>query len=115
MSSIKNFMPKVEHQIATILSSGTISDSVKCYGCTPVALSTPSNFEGTQLQFDVSIDGGLSFKRLHDRDNIAIAYAVTADRTYHIDYSVFAGVDEIKVVSNANESSNRKIEVKLIP
>lgn len=115
MSNHQQYPKKVTYQIATIASSGTTSDIIKCHGCTLVAIALPSLFEGTQIQFDVSVDAGSSFKRLYDKNNQPTEYLVSNARAYHLEYSDFAGVDEIKIVSNATESAEREIQVKLIP
>ena len=115
MPNVKHYPKKVDEQIAIISSLTNISEAIKCHGCTLIALVIPNDFDGAQIEFEVSIDSGNSFQKLYDKDNVAIQYAVSANRAYNVDYPVFAGVDEIKIISDTNETATREILIKMIP
>lgn len=94
------------HTQSVAFSSGTTSAATTTLkGNTVVGLIIPSDFTGTEVYFQVSVDGS-TFYNLIDSDGFNRTYTVAASRYLHLEPNVFAGVLYIKVVSNATEGTN---------
>jgi hypothetical protein len=97
---------------ATIAVDGTTSNAVLLYGATAIAITTPAAMVGTAFSFLGSVDGGLTFVAIRDSLNNLISYTFTANSGYPLEPRIFAGYDQIKVVSNDTETSAISFQIK---
>lgn len=98
----------------TIESGQTTSDALVLGSATPACIQLPAAFTGTLFYIQVSIDGGVSFKRIVDQDGTDRSYTVTVDKIYYLDPAIFVGVDQIKIESDSSEGAERLIKTKSV-
>ena len=107
----------IERANVTIASSGTTSTAAQVpSGKTLLAVVTPSALTGTSFTFEVSDDGGTTFKPVYKE---ATQYSVTVGTSRHIALDVTAtrailggsgaNPTSVKVVSGSSEAAARTI------
>ena len=92
----------------TILNGQTKSEAIRTgYKSSLVALITPAALTGTTFTFEASVDG-TTFAPVY---NEATLYSLTVSTSRYIalNLSVFAGAQNIKVVSGSAEAGDRQI------
>lgn len=103
-----NIQDGTSYVAAKILSGATVSDDINLGDKTLSILIIPA-MTGTSISFQVSIDGA-NYYELNDSTKTAVS--VTCDgtaRAYYLDPVKFAGVRNIKLVSNSAEGADRDI------
>lgn len=66
---------------ASVGIGANLSGAVDCRGYDPVGITVPSTFDGTQINFQVSMDNS-NFFPLYDSTNSIVQMTVTASRAY---------------------------------
>lgn len=94
-------------RVTATISSGSLSSIVDCTKYQLVGIYTPVALTGTSLTFSGSTDG-TNFFTIANVDGSGI-YTVTinAERYIPLDVRVFAGLQYVRLISNANELASR--------
>lgn len=94
--------------VATIASSASTSDAVDLFGNTLCGIYLPSSFDGTALSFTSATTLNGTYQSLY-KNGAPLSETVAAGAYIRIDPSDFAGVQYLKITSNATESSERSL------
>ena len=98
------------HSTATIASSGTTSNEIKC-GVNPICgVYIPAGFTGTTIGFVSATTESGTYYTVRNTDG-ALSYTVSASTYLQIDPSVLAGCDSIKIVAGSSQSSTTELIV----
>lgn len=99
---------------ATIPASGTTSDARTTPSKkTLVAVEMPAAFTGTSLSFEVSNDGGATWRTAAD-GSTAYSITVAANQYHSLKPEVFYGAGLVRVKSNAAEAAERQLNLIFI-
>ncbi len=101
----------------TVAINTQLSSAFNLYGCTFVAFETPAAITGTTYSFYGSLDGGVTYVPIYDKNGSLYTYvSVAASRSYPIDNAnIFVGYDSIKLNTGMNEAAARTIRVRAYP
>lgn len=103
---------KTKGVLIDISENATTSTAVDTDGLLLSGIIFPAAMTGTALTFQVaSTNTGGNFKALKETDGTDVTYTVTADAHVRIDPSGWAGVGAIKVISDATEAADRKLNL----
>ena len=117
MTDIQSFSTKIANSTdsvlltATITSGTDVTEALNLSGCNLVAFKLPAAFTGTAISFQGSFDGSTYYDLYRTVDNTLISTPVTADRMYLITVSDLAGVQYLKLKSDASEAADREINL----
>jgi hypothetical protein len=92
----------------TIAINTTASDSVQLQASLPAMLLMPSTFTGTSILFEVSVDGGSTWRRLY-WGGADYSVPVLANKAVPVNGAIFLGADSVRLVSNATELGERLV------
>lgn len=96
---------------AVIASSGTTSGEQDLDGNTLCGLMMPAAFTGVAITFLVSLTTGGTFNALTKDDGSAYSVTVAASKYVALDYTKFAGVRYVKIVSGSSEGADRTVNL----
>lgn len=102
----------INRQVVVIADGESVSGIVDLKGQNLVGLSMPANFTGTALTFQV-FNGGTLYQTMVDGDGNNVSKAIAGNQYMKIHPADFAGIDQMKIVSNASEAEEREIVVHL--
>lgn len=88
---------------ASVANGGNVSTTVDCRGFDPVGIEVPSTFDGTIINFRVSMDNS-TFQVLYDMTNTLVQMTVTAGRSYPL-WGELAGWSYIQVTCGTAQST----------
>lgn len=109
MTENHNFIGLVVNtKIATIPSGQTTSNIINLQGATLKTIILPALFTGTQLFFQISINGS-TFYDYYNIDNIKVSITCSQNRAYGLGAIDFYSIQYLKIVSGTTESANRDI------
>ena len=92
----------------TGLWTGTTTAEIDVIGHCPVGVGVPAAFAGSSLTFQVEI-GGSYVVLIDPSTGNAYTVAAAASKYVPINLSYFAGIDKLKVVSDASETGRSAI------
>lgn len=93
---------------ATIVAGQTVSNAIDLEGTFLTGLIIPSNFDGSQLQFQTSRDG-ISFGNYRNTSNDIVTITVTAGDNFGIVPSDFASWRYLKLVCVTTQTTTNTI------
>lgn len=109
----------IQRVVTTITSgSGTSSAVAVPQNTTPLAIVTPSSLTNTSFKFEVSDDGGTTYRPLH-KEGTEYSVTVGASRHVCLDIAAFRATiggpatspTSIKIVGASNETATRTLTV----
>ena len=102
----------VKEVLIDVSANGTTSNGVSTNGMLLPGIVFPAAMTGTELTFDFSIDG-TNWYDVVETDGTAVTYTVTAGDVVRVDPSgwAFASIGFLRVTSDGNEASDRKINL----
>lgn len=112
MTTVNQYSPIVAFdKSAVIAQSSTTSAEINLQGTTLCGLFIPSTMDGTSLTFQVANASGGTFYDMRDIYNNLITAQITDGDFVYIDPTLFAGVQFIKIISDATETAERTIGI----
>jgi uncharacterized membrane protein len=94
----------------TIANGQTTSGAFDCGNTTLAAIQLPSDFTGTSVTFQGSIDG-TTYTTIYDDTNTVYSIPVAVSRGYGLELALFYPWRYIKIVSASSEGAARSIVV----
>lgn len=73
----------VDQEVTVTVAAANVSTPVKAAGHCIYGIAIPANFDGTEIKFDVGIDG-TTFQPLRDSGNADIARIVAPEKSYEL-------------------------------
>lgn len=113
MADKETTIAKIDFETVTIANGGTESANVNLRGMTLCGMYLPGAFTGTAISFLVSDENGGTYIAVADGAGSDISKTVEASKYIKLDPSDFAGIQFLKIVSNASESGDREIKLAL--
>jgi len=109
MTEVNNFIGLVVNSLPVkILTGQTKSEIVNVMGSTLKTLILPAVFTGTEISFEISIDG-ITFYPYYNIDNNLVKFSCTQGRAYGFAAIDFYSIQYLKLVSNATEGAERNL------
>lgn len=105
----------VDDAVATIAASGTTSGEIDLSGTTLCGVFIPASFQGTAITFQAATTTGGTFVTVKDGAGNSVSKTVGASQYVKLDPSDFAGIQFLKIVSNATESAERVLTLAARP
>jgi hypothetical protein len=112
MADKETTQDKIDFEGVTIASSGTESAAVDLRGMTLCGFYLPAALTGTAVSFKASIDNS-TFVTVEDGFGNTVSKTVSASKAIILNPSDFAGIQYLKLVSNATEAAERTITLAL--
>lgn len=105
---------------ATIASGASLSGAVLLGPCRLCGVQLPGTWTTAAITFEVSVDGGTTFKPLYDLYGTEYTAQAAADRWVGLPVSDFAAYDAVKirsgsVASPVNQAADRALVVAAAP
>lgn len=114
MPAASEFQPRIAHPAAAIAAGQAASDPVDLGGTTLCGLYLPAAFTGTSLTFQASPSAGGTYQTIQ-KSGADLSIAVAPGKYAALSPGDFAGVQFLKIVSNANEAAPRSLTLALRP
>lgn len=91
--------------VATIASGASLSDAKDMRTKTVVGIVMPATWTAADLTFQVSSDGGTTFREFVGDAGAAVQYQVDAATQIAINPALWRGIDQIKVRSGTSSAA----------
>src|SRR3990167_2370824 len=88
----------------TIAASASLSDAAVIGGLVPIGVVMSAAWTAADLAFEVSHDGGTTFKPLYGMDAEVAVSVAAANRYVALDPSKFVGINALKIRSGSSGS-----------
>lgn len=114
MAEPSKFQSLLGELTATIANGATTSGAIDLGGGALVGIRTPATLTGTSFAVQAADEAG-NFLAVYDSSGNAVAITAAADRHIYLNPANFAGLRQIKLVSNASEGGDRTITLIVRP
>ena len=111
MNTVTQYPPFLCSVSATIASSQTTSDAVDLAGTTLVGIQLPASLTGTALSFEAATTSGGTYQQVIGGGGNVLSKTVSGGKFLSLDPAEFAGVQFLKIVSDASEGAERTLEL----
>lgn len=98
---------------ASVANGANLSAALDCRGYDPVGIEVPATFDGTQINFQVSMDNS-TYQALYDATNVIVQMTVAASRSYPL-WGELAGWSYLKVncvTAQSTTSTDFRIQLR---
>lgn len=115
MQNVSDYPSFLSSVTAAIASGQTVSEAVDLAGTTLVGIQLPVALTGTALSFQAATSLGGAYQQMIDGNGNALSKTVSQGKFLTLSPAEFAGVQFLKVVSNASEGASRALELVTRP
>ncbi len=109
MPTVSDFQSVINSIAATIPASGTTTAAIDLGGTSLVGIQLPASFTGTGLSFQVATTLSGTYQGVIDGSGTTLLKTIAAGKYLMLDPSEFAGIQFLKIVSNATEAAQRDL------
>lgn len=97
----------------TLANGATVSGIANGNGLTPVGLYVPKSFSGTAITFNAYAANGKNLGKISDGagSNYTRTIAASADQYVPLSRDLFAGVDQLQLISGTSQSGDCPLNV----